>query len=42
MVARPRIRDATEDVLVEIAEQNDYVSLDRAMTHALREAGYDV
>jgi hypothetical protein len=42
MVARPRIRDPVADVLSEIEDEHGYGSTDEAITHALREAGYDV
>ena len=41
-MARPNLRDATTDVLEEIMQEHEYSNLDRAITHALREAGYDV
>jgi len=42
MVQRPRIRDETVAVIEEIKQEQNYTSTDRAITHALREAGYDV
>jgi hypothetical protein len=39
---RPRIRDPVADKLGEIADQHDYGSTDEAITHVLREAGYEV
>lgn len=42
MSKRPRIRDPVADVLAEIADKHDYGSTDEAITHALREAGYNV
>ena len=42
MVARPRIRDPVADELERIKDENGYGSTDEAITHALREAGYDV
>jgi len=42
MVQRPRIRDATAETLERIKEENEFSSTDRAITHALREAGYNV
>jgi len=42
MARRPRIRDPVADKLEEIAQTHEYGSLDEAVTHALREAGYDV
>jgi len=42
MGERPRIRDPVADVLAEIADEHDYGSTDEAITHALREAGYDI
>jgi len=42
MVQRPRIRDATAKTLEQIKEENEYGSTDRAIAHALREAGYDL
>jgi len=42
MARRPRIRDPVAETLDEIADEHEYGSLDEAMTHALREAGYDV
>jgi len=42
MARRPRIRDPVADTLDEIAEENEYASTDEAITHVLREAGYDV
>jgi len=42
MARRPRIRDPVADVLEDIKDENDYTTLDEAISHALREAGYDV
>jgi hypothetical protein len=42
MAERPRIRDPVAETLSEIADEHDYGSTDEAITHALREAGYDV
>jgi len=42
MARRPKIRDPVAETLEEIAEQYEYGSMDEAVTHALREAGYDV
>lgn len=42
MVNRPRIRDPVADTLDEIADEHGYGSTDEAITHVLREAGYEV
>jgi len=42
MARRPRIRQPVADVLDRIKAENEYGSMDEAITHALREAGYDV
>jgi len=42
MAHRPRIRDPVADVLAEIADEHGYGSTDEAITHVLRDAGYDV
>jgi hypothetical protein len=42
MARRPKVRDRTGEVLDSIAEEYEYGSMDEAITHALREAGYDV
>jgi len=42
MARRPRIRDPTAKALERIKSEQEYGSLDEAITHALREAGYDV
>jgi metal-responsive CopG/Arc/MetJ family transcriptional regulator len=42
MAERPRIRDPVAEVLDEIQNEHEYGSRDEAITHALREAGYDV
>ena len=42
MVRRPRIRDPVAETLDDIGEENGYNTTDEAITHALREAGYDV
>jgi metal-responsive CopG/Arc/MetJ family transcriptional regulator len=42
MVRRPKIRDPVAETLDEIAEEHGYGSTDEAITHALREAGYNV
>lgn len=42
MARRPVIRDPVADTLEEIAEKHEYGSLDEAISHALREAGYSV
>lgn len=39
---RPKLREETASVIEEIADENDYSTMDRAITHALREAGYNV
>ena len=39
---RPDIRDETADALERIMDEKDYSSYDRAIMHALREAGCDV
>jgi len=42
MASRPVIRDPVVDTLQEIKDENEYGSLDEAVTHVLREQGYDV
>lgn len=42
MASRPRIRDPVAEVLEDIADEHEYGSIDEAITHALREADYDV
>jgi len=42
MARRPRIREPVAQVLDDIADEHEYSKLDDAMTHALREAGYDL
>jgi len=42
MARRPVVRDPIADTLEEIMETHEYRTLDDAMEHALREAGYDV
>ena len=42
MAKRPRIREPTAEVLETVMDEHEYNSLDRAMTHVLREAGYCV
>lgn len=42
MARRPRIRDATAETLERIKDENEYGSLDEAITHVLREEGYNV
>jgi len=42
MASRPRIREPVIDTLEDIAEEHEYSTVDEAVTHALREAGYDV
>jgi hypothetical protein len=39
---RPKIRDQVAEALDDIAEENGYSSYDEAISHALREAGYNV
>jgi len=42
MAPRPVIRDQVAEALDDIADKNGYSSYDEAISHALREAGYDV
>lgn len=42
MAKRPRIRDPVAETLEEIKAEYEYGSMDEAISHALREAGYDV
>jgi hypothetical protein len=42
MAPRPVIREPVADTLDEIADEHGYGSYDEAITHALREAGYNV
>jgi len=42
MVRRPRLRDPVAETLDEIAREHEYDTLDEAVSHALREAGYTV
>jgi len=42
MVRRPKIREPVAETLDEIADEYEYSSTDEAVTHVLREAGYDV
>jgi len=42
MARRPVIRDPVADTLEQIKEEQEFGSLDEAVTHALREAGYNV
>lgn len=42
MTRRPVIRQPVADVLDDIKKEHDYGSTDEAITHVLREAGYDV
>lgn len=42
MTRRPRIRTPVAETLDQIKDEHEYGSLDEAITHALREAGYDV
>lgn len=42
MANRPRIREPVADVLDDIKRENEYSTYDEAITHALREAGYEV
>jgi len=42
MARRPKVRDPVAEALQEIADTHEYGSMDEAITHALREAGYDV
>jgi len=42
MARRPRIREPVADTLQDIADEHEYGSMDEAITHALREAGYNV
>ena len=42
MAKRPRIRQPVIETLDGIRDNNEYGSYDEAITHALREAGYDV
>jgi len=42
MVQRPRIREETAIVIEQIKQDQNYTSTDRAITHALREAGYEL
>jgi hypothetical protein len=41
-MVRPDIRDETADTLVQIMDEKEFSSYDRAITYALREAGYDL
>ena len=42
MAQRPRIREPVADTLERIQREHEYGSTDEAITHVLREAGYDV
>jgi len=42
MARRPVIRDPVAETLEEIKEKHEYGSLDEAITHVLREQGYNV
>jgi hypothetical protein len=42
MSCRPKLRDATADVLEDIADEHEYGSIDGAVTHVLREQGYEL
>lgn len=42
MARRPKIRDRVAETLDEIAEEYEYSTTDEAVTHVLREAGYEV
>jgi len=42
MAERPRIRDPVADTLQRIQDEYEYSTRDEAISHALREAGYDV
>jgi len=42
MGRRPHIRNPTAETLEQIMERHEYSSFDEAITHALREADYDV
>jgi len=42
MARRPIVREPVAETLEAIAEENEYSSMDEAITHALREAGYNV
>lgn len=39
---RPELSDAVFDRAAEVRDENGYVSIDRALKHIMREAGYDV
>jgi len=41
-VVRPRIRKPVADTLDEIMDEHEYNTYDEAITHALREAGYEL
>jgi len=42
MAQRPILRDKVASVLEDVAEEHGYTRTDEAITHVLREAGYDV
>jgi len=42
MTRRPKIREPVAETLDSIADEHEYSSMDQAITHALREAGYNV
>lgn len=42
MARRPRIRTAVAETLDEVKNEYEYKTDDEAITHVLREAGYDV
>lgn len=42
MAKRPKIRDPVAETLEEIKTEYEYSTYDQAITHVLREGGYDV
>lgn len=42
MARRPKLRDETAEVIDRIKEQHEYSTMDRAISHVLREQGYEV
>jgi len=42
MATRPIIREPVADTIREIKDEYEYGSFDEAITHVLREQGYDV
>jgi hypothetical protein len=42
MARRPKIREPLAETLENVKQKHEYGSLDEAMTHIAREAGYDI